>query len=240
MKEPRSASVPALVAALAAFGLVGGPAWANEPGPSFDCKKAATPVEKTICDDAFTGFRDGALGKLYSGLVKALSGKARKSLRQEQFLWLKARNRVCGRVADNARPNCLSKRYDKRLLRLGRRMSRRKLGPRARGLHSAAGSYNKSIHNFSGSITVVEVANGPAWVEISTVNGPTAHLCNLWTRQARREGATLTWRDTDEPKCKVTLTFKGRTVRTKASRACRAYCGARGYFEDMTYTKTGR
>ena len=76
MKEPRSAAVPVIMVLLVVFGLAGDPAQADEPIPSFDCKKAATPVEKTICEDAFTGFRDGALGKLYSGLVDSLTDRA--------------------------------------------------------------------------------------------------------------------------------------------------------------------
>jgi len=189
--------------------------------------------------DEFLSFRDGALGKLYSGLVDALTGRARKALRREQIRWLKTRDRTCGKVGDDARPNCLMALYDTRLRRLNRQMQRAKLGAGGR-LASIAGDYTKRISQFSGSIVVVEVPKGPAWVEISTVNGPTAHLCNLWTRQAKRRGARLVWRDANVPECKVTLTFKGRTVRTTATRACRASCGARGVFEDMTYSRTGR
>jgi uncharacterized protein len=240
MKETGSAAVPALVAALVLLGLAGGPARAAEPGPSFDCKKAATPVEKTICQNGFIGFRDGALGKLYAGLVDALTDRARQALRRDQRAWLKARNRACGKVGDNARADCLDALYDKRLRRLDRQMRRAGLAPGAGGRGSFAGDYGKRLTGFFGTITVVEPPKGPAWVEISTVAGPTAHTCNLWTRQARREGASLVWRDTDEPKCQVTLTFKGRTVGVKATRACHTQCGARGYFGGLTYTRTGR
>lgn len=240
MKEPGSIAVTALIAALVVLGSASDPARANEPGPSFDCKKAATPVEKTICEDTFIGFRDGALGKLYSGLVDALTDRARETLRREQLKWLKARDRACGRVRDSARSNCLNALYDRRLRRLDRQMRRAGLGLGGRGLGPVSGSYSKRMTGFFGTITVVEVPKGPTWVEINTVAGPTSHTCNLWTRQARRRGATLVWRDLDEPKCEVTLTFKGRTVRAKATRACRTQCGARGTFEDITYTKTGR
>lgn len=239
MKEQRPARILALFTALA-LTAVGGPARANEPGPSFDCKKAATPVEKTICNDAFTGFRDGALSKLYSGLVDSLIDRAREALRSEQRAWLKARDRACGKVGDNERADCLNALYDKRLGRLDRQMRRAKLGPGAHGLASFSGTYSKSMKNFSGSITVVEVPKGPAWVEISTVSGPTHHTCSLWTRQARRQGATLVWRDTDESKCEVSLTFKGRTVRAESNQACQVHCGARGHFGGLTYTRGGR
>ena len=56
MKEPGSIVIPALIAALVVLGSASRPARAAEPGPSFDCKKAATPVEKAICRDAFIGF----------------------------------------------------------------------------------------------------------------------------------------------------------------------------------------
>jgi uncharacterized protein len=240
MKEPRSLAVPVLVAALALLGTGSGPARAEETGPSFDCAKAATPVEKTICKDEFLGFRDGALGRLYSGLQDALTGQARGALRREQIAWLKARGRACGKVGEDARSNCLTKLYDERLGALNRRMGRAGLGPGARGLASVAGRYRKSATGFSGDITIVEMPKGPAWVEIFTIAGPTAHFCTLSTKQARRTGATLSWRDSEEPKCSVSLTFKGGTVRAKATEACRTYCGARGYFEDITYSKTRR
>lgn len=239
MKEPKSFVIASLLAASVVLGSAGGPARAAEPGPSFACKKAATPVEKTICEDEFIGFRDGALGKLYAGLVDSLTDRAREALRLDQRGWLKARDRACGKVGDIARPNCLLKRYDKRLRRLGEQMRRAKLGPGARGLKQIAGVYSDRRKNFFGSITIVEVPKGPAWVEISTVSGFSAHICTLWSAQAKRQGATLVWRDTDGSKCTVSLSFKGQTLRTKASRGCRAYCGANGYFEDITYTRTG-
>lgn len=139
MKEPRSAVVPVIIVLLVMLGLASGPAQADEPIPSFDCKKAATPVEKTICEYAFTSFRDGALGKLYSGLVDSLTDRAREALRRDQRTWLKARDRACGKVRDIARADCLNALYDKRLRQLDRQMRRAGLGPVARGLGSVAG-----------------------------------------------------------------------------------------------------
>ena len=240
MKEPRSAAVTVIIVLLVVLGLASGPAQADEPIPSFDCKKAATPVEKTICENAFTSFRDGALGKLYSGLVDSLTDRAREALRRDQRTWLKARDRACGKVRDIARAGCLNALYDSRLRQLDRQMRRAGLGPVARGLGSVAGIYSKRMTNFSGIITVVELPKGPAWVEISSVSGRSAHICMLSTGQARRQGATLVWRDSDEPKCQVNLTVEGRTARTKSNRACRTYCGANGYFEDITYTRSER
>lgn len=228
------ASVRIAAVLLVAAGIASaGPAKADDISPSFDCKKAASAIEKLICKDEFLGFRDGALGKLYRALAASPGVKA--EVRQ----WLRERNRTCGRARGRDKMDaCLTRSYETILTRLSQRMTQARLGPAARGLQSVSGSYRKKIKGFSGTVTVVEMPDLTAWVEITTVNGPTYHLCNLWTASARRVGTTLVWRDKDEPKCAVTLHFKGRTVTPKATLACpRYYCGARGAFMDLEYRR---
>jgi len=209
---------------------------AEDVGASFDCKKATTKVEKAICDDEFLGFRDGALGALYRQLQVQRKKISNLDLRLRN--WRRSRDVNCERAPDNVRVNCVLSHYDAVHDVLSRHMARAGIGPAARGLRPVAGSYGKKIPLFNGTVTVVEMPDLTAWVEIATVNGPTHHLCTLHTASARRVGATIVWQDKDEPTCRVTLRFKGQTVTPVATRGCRAYCGARGHFSEIVFTKT--
>jgi uncharacterized protein len=212
------------------------PVAADDVVPSYDCKKAATRIEKKICNDEFLSFRDGALGALVSGLRR--SEKKIPGLRKMLRDWLRNRNASCGRVPETKLANCLLARYDAVLAQLTRRMATAGIGPAGRGLPSLSGRYARKMQGFSGSVTVVEMPDLSAWVEIETVNGPTYHLCNMWTASARRVGGTIRWRDKDVPKCAMTLHFKGRTVTPKGDLICgRSYCGARGAFLDIEYRR---
>jgi uncharacterized protein len=216
--------------------LLAGQAAADDVVPSFDCKKAATRIEKKICNDEFLSFRDGALGALVRGLRR--SEKKIPGLAKLLRAWLRNRNATCGRATDNELANCLLARYDAVLAQLTRRMAKAGIGPAGRGLPSYAGTYGRKMKGFSGTVTVVEMPDMTAWVEIETVNGPTYHLCNLWTASARRVGTTIRWRDKDVPKCTMTLHVKGRTVTPKGGLICgRSYCGARGAFMDIEYRR---
>lgn len=209
---------------------------ADDVVPSYDCRKAATRIEKKICNDKFLGFRDGALGALVRGLRR--SEKKIPGLGKLLRAWLRNRNATCGRVAGSELANCLIARYDAVLAELTERMAKAGIGPAGRGLRPLSGTYSRKMKGFSGSVTVVEMPDLSAWVEIGTVNGPTYHLCNLWTAAARRTGPTIAWRDKDVPKCAMTLHFKGRTVTPKGASACRLnYCGARGGFRNIEYRR---
>lgn len=71
-----------------------GPA-AAQGGPSFDCARASTAVEKTICRDAGLAAADRAMAEAYKQLFDKLAGQAREQLQQDQARWLAARNQVC-------------------------------------------------------------------------------------------------------------------------------------------------
>jgi uncharacterized protein len=226
--------------------LIAAPTIADDVTPSFDCKKATTRIEKKICDDEFLSFRDGALGALVRGLRRrsqATSGprprrRAISGLSRILRRWLRTRNAKCGGVRKNDLADCLLARYDTVLTQLSRQMARSGLGPAGRGLRPVSGVYTKKMKGFSGTVTVVEMPDLTAWVEINTVNGPTYHICNLWTASARRVGKTIVWRDKETPKCRVTLHFKGRSVTPKGPHACqRDNCGARGAFRDVKYRR---
>ena len=61
---------------------------------SFDCSKAATFVEKSICSNKTLGKLDEALSENYRYMLASDIGDgARKHLRESQRNWLKERNR---------------------------------------------------------------------------------------------------------------------------------------------------
>lgn len=62
---------------------------------SFDCNKASTTLEITICTDANLDNADSQLGKVYLQLRQALSKADFDRLKQEQRQWLKTRTSYC-------------------------------------------------------------------------------------------------------------------------------------------------
>jgi uncharacterized protein len=64
---------------------------------SFNCGKAKTPTEKTICGKATLNILDQRMGAKYAGLMKAIgAGSSRgSSIRAEQVWWLGQRD-ACG------------------------------------------------------------------------------------------------------------------------------------------------
>ncbi len=64
-------------------------------GPSFDCGKASTVVEKFVCErDDLAGI-DGEMGRAYKGARAKLSSGDQSVLRRQQLDWLKLRDASC-------------------------------------------------------------------------------------------------------------------------------------------------
>ena len=67
---------------------------AATPSVSFDCRKAKTFAEKSVCSSTVLGVLDGVLSDNYRAMLAADIGEgARKSLRDTQRAWLVARKR---------------------------------------------------------------------------------------------------------------------------------------------------
>jgi len=80
-------------------------------GTSFDCKKAKTDVEKTICGDPELSKLDEQLARLYKqGIERAEGVSHRETLRSWQNAWLKYRDTRCG-----AQVECLRGYYKYRI-----------------------------------------------------------------------------------------------------------------------------
>ncbi|QAA93472.1 hypothetical protein CKA81_06190 [Pollutimonas thiosulfatoxidans] len=80
--------------------------------PSFDCTRASTPTETTLCSNAALAMLDVQLSELYSRQLSG-QGPQKAKAQQEQRHWLAQRNR-CGADA-----SCLFNAYSERIAQLG-------------------------------------------------------------------------------------------------------------------------
>ncbi len=87
------------------------------PQPSFDCKKAATPVEHALCADLALSRLDRDVADLYRTKHRSSDAGANDRLRQDQRDWLAARAKAC---TGGALVPCLTKLYRDRLVALNK------------------------------------------------------------------------------------------------------------------------
>ncbi len=89
MRRPSSSGLYAL-AALAASLLLGASPFSM--AASFDCAKAATLVEKTLCDNAALGRLDESVAQTYQQLLVSVGSPWDERVKTSQREWLKVRN----------------------------------------------------------------------------------------------------------------------------------------------------
>lgn len=108
MRRRRITAPASLGSALLASALLGAacPAGASA---SFDCTKARTVVERTICASPDLSRLDGELGKAYRALRERATAQDRDRLLADQRAWIAARDRSCGAaaLAQPERERCL-------------------------------------------------------------------------------------------------------------------------------------
>jgi uncharacterized protein YecT (DUF1311 family) len=89
-------------------------AGATSPQASFDCAKAATPVEKSICSDPQLADADRTIADLYGKLLSGAPADTVSSIKAEQRGWLKGRS-SCEVYEQNQEViDCLRKQMDSR------------------------------------------------------------------------------------------------------------------------------
>ncbi|WP_444907687.1 hypothetical protein ACJJIR_06250 [Microbulbifer sp. SSSA008] len=103
-----------------AFWSLGMSAAEKNMGPSFDCKKASTNVEKTICDNSHLSSLDRHLHDIYKG--KRSIPSIRDSVKKSQIDWLRNERSRCEYIDEgisssdiSSRFFCLKKVYEKRI-----------------------------------------------------------------------------------------------------------------------------
>jgi uncharacterized protein len=104
-----------LLIIIALFGLLSTQATAA----SFDCKKAATWVEKIVCSDEVLSQFDDQLAKAYHEALTSLSPEGQKETKQYQKQWLKNLSPFCKARAkfkfDDSTVKCLKNDYEGRI-----------------------------------------------------------------------------------------------------------------------------
>lgn len=78
---------------------------------SFDCHKAKSELEHSLCDNAELSQLDSQLGKHYQKLTSTLTPAEVKELRATQLVWLDRRVMDCA----TTEVNCLKNLYQKRI-----------------------------------------------------------------------------------------------------------------------------
>jgi hypothetical protein len=69
------------------FSSIGQPVYKTDP-PSFDCAKAATAVERLICQDVELTFLDRQMANSYQMVLKGASAERKEIIRRRQAEWL--------------------------------------------------------------------------------------------------------------------------------------------------------
>lgn len=90
------------------------PNW-RAPQASFDCTKAAAPIEKTLCSNANLARLDRTIADVYAlRLGDADNAAAKKPVRDAQRAWLASRKTACPQDGNGA-VRCLTAFYEARL-----------------------------------------------------------------------------------------------------------------------------
>lgn len=92
------------------------PAAAQSAGPSFDCARATTAVERAICGDPALVEADWTMGKLFAATRISAFGAGSSNMLPSQIAWLKQRKGCAAfdRTAYKSREECLLGWYESR------------------------------------------------------------------------------------------------------------------------------
>jgi uncharacterized protein YecT (DUF1311 family) len=98
------------------FSAIGQPVHKTDP-PSFDCAKAATPVEHLICQDVELSSLDSQMANSYRMALKGASAQRKEILRRQQAEWFADYSRTCNAPLSEAeRRECVDRYLNDRLV----------------------------------------------------------------------------------------------------------------------------
>jgi uncharacterized protein len=213
----------------------------DEDKPGFDCAKARTAAEKSICATPSLGQLDGMMGRYYRALLARLERQKAPAqmdqLRRDQAAWLQRRDGPClaasngGRNADRL-AQCLERAYRDRLVELA---ALDDLANKAEDKPAPgwSGDYRRVVQNRTdgGNLLLLQWPDGTWSAAIETVSGPTHHTCDVAMTGMKAEGGRLAWSANNGGEmCTVTVAVAGKEARVTAAN-CTHYCGARGHFD---------
>ena len=98
------------------FSSIGQPVYKTDP-PSFDCAKAATPVERLICQDAELSSLDSQMANSYRMALKGASAERKEVIRRQQAGWFADYSRTCNApLSETERHGCIDRYLSDRLV----------------------------------------------------------------------------------------------------------------------------
>ncbi len=98
------------------FSVVGKPVYKTDP-PSFDCNKAATPIEQMICQDTELSFLDRQMARSYQEVLKGASAERKEIIRKRQAEWFADYRHACNApISDSQRRDCIDQHLNDRLI----------------------------------------------------------------------------------------------------------------------------
>lgn len=130
---------------------------------SFDCTKATTEIEKSICGSKALSNADAELGMIYKNLILNLPAAEKKRLRSEQIEWIRVRNSSCQNPKKNE--DCVLALYTGRIDALKKMTS--SAGERSRQIITKGDRKLLSNAQFSDSSFLIREVKMP---ETGTVN----------------------------------------------------------------------
>jgi uncharacterized protein len=226
---------------------IAGPA----PAASFDCTKAATPVEKQVCADPELGALDERLAAAFKALGDEQTGneRGRRAPRSDdQRRWLRE---VRDRCADAA---CLRKAYADRIAVLAAWHQPAKADATIAGQYSVATEVGvvagAGTETFATSdcLSIVPRDDGAFDVAIESVQ-TNVHTC-AFRGQARAEGNAFRGipgsggedpaLDEGEAPCNVSVLVERGELRIQAEGTCTFHCGARAHLDGLVYVRDSR
>jgi hypothetical protein len=97
------------------FSAIGQPVYKTDP-PSFDCAKAATAVERLVCQDGKLSFLDGQMANSYLTVLKGASAERKEIIRRRQAEWFAEYSSACNApLSETQRRDCIDRYLTDRL-----------------------------------------------------------------------------------------------------------------------------
>lgn len=182
---------------------------------SFDCKKASSKLEHTICNDTELNQADAELGTAYRNLLKKLPKPDVKQLQQMQRDWLTTREQQC----DTSEAKCLIALYKKRIAALQFRGSEAHTTSAASKL---SGTY-RGIGNME--MQVIAIAPEQLFIHIQGTEPTSARWICDFEGDAELQDNAIKIKVLDD--AIVTVSFKGATATVDEGQNS-MWCGAGG------------
>lgn len=176
---------------------------------SFNCKKANTFIEHTICNDAELSKLDDILATTYKETMSRVSNK--ENLKNLQFTWLKNDREACKNM------QCLKEQYSKRIEFLNSYYDKQTFN------NPFAGNYSKND-------STIRINNNNYFeiVSINSINGNSCYIDGIFLLKNNM----LFWKD-KENDCSINIIkVNNNTIFLEIDSECSSYyCGVRAGFD---------